>query len=236
MRPPCSSPPRKSGSRPANLLALPLPRGGHRLRHRRSARRSPRQRALFLEQYPELAGKRLILFLGRIHEKKGCDLLLRAWQEVSHHRRKTAADLIWSWPDPADNAYGAEMKELARRTWPGAKVTWTGMLTGDLKWGASAPPSLHPPLAPGKFRHLRGRGAGLRRPGPHFEQGQHLARDRRRRRRSGRKRRPGRHLACSSAGFELAPAQQAEMRAKPGKLLCKPFRHGRRRRGTWLHY
>ena len=35
--------------------------------------------AKFRAQYPELQDKEILLYLGRIHEKKGCDLLLKAF-------------------------------------------------------------------------------------------------------------------------------------------------------------
>ena len=37
---------------------------------------------------------------------------------------------------PADDAYGRRMRELTLQLGLEAHVTWTGMLTGDLKWGA----------------------------------------------------------------------------------------------------
>src|SRR5258706_5140390 len=37
----------------------------------------------FLSMHPELRGRRLLLFLSRIHEKKGCDLLVRAFAELA---------------------------------------------------------------------------------------------------------------------------------------------------------
>ncbi len=94
----------------------------------------PRQRARFLEQYPELKGRRLILFLGRIHEKKGCDLLLRAWKEMLASFGHPELHLVIA--GPVDHAYGIEMRELAGRLGLEGKVTWTGMLTGELKWGS----------------------------------------------------------------------------------------------------
>ncbi|MDQ6705918.1 MAG: glycosyltransferase, partial [Acidobacteriota bacterium] len=34
-------------------------------------------------RFPELRGKRIVLFLGRIHRKKGCEILLRAFAECA---------------------------------------------------------------------------------------------------------------------------------------------------------
>jgi len=87
------------------------------------------QRALFLENFPALTGKRLLLFLGRMHEKKGCDLLLRAFAQ-------TRFDLHLVMAGPSDSPYGLEMKELAEELGLVDEITWTGMLQGDLKWGA----------------------------------------------------------------------------------------------------
>ena len=41
------------------------------------------QRALFLQKFPNLREKRLLLFLGRLHVKKGCDLLIEAFAAVA---------------------------------------------------------------------------------------------------------------------------------------------------------
>lgn len=89
-------------------------------------------RDAFLAKYPELADKRAILFLGRIHEKKGCDLLLKAFARVRDVDAN--AHLVMAGPD--DGEYAAQMRALAKELGIEDRTTWTGMLTGDLKWGA----------------------------------------------------------------------------------------------------
>jgi glycosyltransferase involved in cell wall biosynthesis len=95
------------------------------------------QRALFLERFPHLRGKRCLLFLGRVHEKKGPDLLFRAFAALlgrlpSDQRR----DLHLVMAGPDDHAFGREMKALVASLGLSERVTWTGMVSGDLKWGA----------------------------------------------------------------------------------------------------
>ena len=90
-----------------------------------------RQRELFLHRFPELSGKRIILFLGRIHAKKGCDLLLRAFGQVAS--RHPDLHLVMAGPEQQD---ASPWRQLARETGLEGRVTWTGMLSGDAKWGA----------------------------------------------------------------------------------------------------
>ncbi len=87
-------------------------------------------RAKFFARFPELCGRRLILFLGRIAPKKGCDLLLRAFEKLSSSHPDAA--LIMA--GPGEPEYVQELKRLVPN--PGGSVHWLGMLTGDLKWGA----------------------------------------------------------------------------------------------------
>jgi glycosyltransferase involved in cell wall biosynthesis len=89
------------------------------------------QRELFLEKFPHLRGRRLLLFLGRVHEKKGCAELIEAF-----HRVTAAAELHLVMVGPADSAYGRQVQALAARLGLESRITWTGMLGGDLKWGA----------------------------------------------------------------------------------------------------
>ncbi|MBE7212939.1 MAG: glycosyltransferase [Gluconacetobacter diazotrophicus] len=84
-----------------------------------------RQREAFLARFPELRGRRLVLFLGRITTKKGCDDLVVAWKQ-----RAEGATLVMA--GPADEGFGDRLRAEAKDL----PVCWTGMLTGDLKWGA----------------------------------------------------------------------------------------------------
>jgi glycosyltransferase involved in cell wall biosynthesis len=95
------------------------------------------QRALFEEKFPEVRGKHCLLFLGRVHVKKGNDLLFHALAQIL---KSGNAPELANWhliiAGPNDHPYGQEMKALATQLGLGDRVTWTGMLTGDLKWGA----------------------------------------------------------------------------------------------------
>jgi glycosyltransferase involved in cell wall biosynthesis len=89
------------------------------------------QRETFLKRFPECNGKRLILFLGRLHEKKGCDLLIRAFAAVASSDSKL--QLVMAGPEQQDSA---QWRDLANELGVAARIIWTGMLGGDLKWGA----------------------------------------------------------------------------------------------------
>ncbi len=125
------------------------------------------QRALFLSQFPALADQRIVLFLGRIHEKKGCDLLIEAFHRLlseklhldqcalvpnlpignalvcespirkpseSYSDSRAALHLVIAGPD--QGAFATQLKAKAQSLGIAPRITWTGMLKGDLKWGA----------------------------------------------------------------------------------------------------
>ncbi len=85
-------------------------------------------RALFYQRFPQLKGQRLLLFLGRLHEKKGCDLLLEAYRKM-----KPPLHLVLAGPC-ADSAFEKRLRELAE----GLNVTFTGPLYDREKWAALA--------------------------------------------------------------------------------------------------
>lgn len=84
------------------------------------------------EHYPLLQGKRVVLFMGRLHEKKGCDLLIAAFARIAH--RDNRLHLLMAGPD--QTGWISELKNRCEQLGIGHRVTWPGMLRDDEKWGA----------------------------------------------------------------------------------------------------
>jgi glycosyltransferase involved in cell wall biosynthesis len=85
----------------------------------------------FFHAFPNLREKRFFLFLGRLHEKKGCDVLIEAFTNLA----RSPLDLVIVGPAAARD-YLARLQELARAR--ADAITFTGMLRGNMKWGALA--------------------------------------------------------------------------------------------------
>ncbi len=83
----------------------------------------------FFEQWPALQGKQYLLYLGRIHPKKGCDLLLEAFAKVA------APELQLVMAGPDETGWSAELKAMAERLGIANRITWTGMLRGGREVG-----------------------------------------------------------------------------------------------------
>jgi glycosyltransferase involved in cell wall biosynthesis len=87
-------------------------------------------RGAFAEAFPAIAKLPFLLFLGRIHPKKGCDLLLEAYARVA----PTNLHLVLAGPD--ETGWRTELDPLVNRLGIADRVHWTGMIRGQLKWGA----------------------------------------------------------------------------------------------------
>ncbi len=92
----------------------------------------------FYERCPELNladdGRSYLLYLLRIHPKKGCDLLLQAFAKVAPEHPKL--HLIMAGPDAT--GMRKDLQPIVDEAGLNDRVHWPGMLKGDAKWGAFA--------------------------------------------------------------------------------------------------
>ncbi len=91
------------------------------------------ERAAFAAAFPALKDKRILLFLSRIHPKKGCDLLIQAFAE-NVAQVPSNLDVIIAGPDQL--GWASELHALATKLGVAERIHWPGMLKGELKWGA----------------------------------------------------------------------------------------------------
>jgi glycosyltransferase involved in cell wall biosynthesis len=87
---------------------------------------------------PDLPRERpYLLYLGRIHPKKGVDWLVEVYAQVlaTEQSAKKLPALVIAGPG-GDSAFGGAVKQAVQRNGLEGHVHFTGMLEGDSKWGA----------------------------------------------------------------------------------------------------
>jgi len=89
-------------------------------------------RQAFYDLFPETRGKRIVLFLGRLHHKKGCDLAIQAFAQVLGSSPDWHLVLV----GPDQVGWQRNLVALAAEAGVAGKVTLTGMLDANPKWGA----------------------------------------------------------------------------------------------------
>ena len=87
---------------------------------------------VFRAGLPALGDRPLLLFLSRIHPKKGCDLLLEAFARIAD--ANPGIDLVFAGPD--DIGLRAVLEKTAAERGIGRRVHFAGMVQGPAKWGA----------------------------------------------------------------------------------------------------
>jgi glycosyltransferase involved in cell wall biosynthesis len=90
----------------------------------------------FSEKCPEMCGTKYFLFLGRIHPKKGIDLLVKGYSALCSSIGKLPTPILVIAGPGLESAYGRKMRKLASELCPPNSIVWPGMLTGEAKWGA----------------------------------------------------------------------------------------------------
>ncbi|MGA8740207.1 MAG: glycosyltransferase, partial [Terracidiphilus sp.] len=90
------------------------------------------QRMALLAAHPAFNGRRFLLFVGRLHSVKGCDLLIQAFAQ-SLDRIPRDVDIVIAGPD--QTGLSGQLKAMAQQLGVAKRIHWTGMVNGDLKWG-----------------------------------------------------------------------------------------------------
>ena len=90
------------------------------------------QKAVFYKSFPELQGKQIVLFLGRLVVKKGVGGLLVEFAEMAHKPE----DVVLVMAGPDDEVDPLFSKMIRAESAGRAGIHWPGMLTGEAKWGA----------------------------------------------------------------------------------------------------
>lgn len=88
----------------------------------------------FLTKWPQLRGKRIAITMGRLHPKKGVDILISAFARSL--AKYPEWQLVIAGPDQVGQQ--ADLQALATRLGVAERITWTGMVSGSMKWGALA--------------------------------------------------------------------------------------------------
>jgi glycosyltransferase involved in cell wall biosynthesis len=105
------------------------------------------QRETFLNRWPALQAKRILLFLGRLHPKKGPELAIEGFAQalaLLPEADRSEWALVMAGPvagTDVDAGYGKSLESLTRVHLDDVglradSVVFTGPLQGDLKWGA----------------------------------------------------------------------------------------------------
>lgn len=91
----------------------------------------PGAASVFLDRYPHLRGQKLLLFMARLHRKKGLQHLLEAWGDLA--RKFPDWHLVIAGPDCGMEP---EVRSLVSANSLESQVTLTGPLSGTIKAGA----------------------------------------------------------------------------------------------------
>ena len=92
----------------------------------------PQSQEKFFEHYPELRNTRTLLFLGRLHPKKGCDILIDAFA----HATNNSVSLMLAGPNQI--GWQKDLEQQAERLGVKQRVIFAGMLQGEMKQAALA--------------------------------------------------------------------------------------------------
>ena len=83
------------------------------------------------DNFPSLKEKKFILYVSRIHEKKGFDILLRAFKEIANDYPEYYLVMMGPDPDNFQKKYENDILSNIK-----SRIIWTGWVDASLKWEA----------------------------------------------------------------------------------------------------
>lgn len=95
---------------------------------------TPESIARFFAAFPGLKKKRILLFMGRLHPKKACDILIDGFAAAAG----IAPDIYLVFAGPDQVGWEIILRNRAKQLGVASRVVFTGMLEGELKQAALA--------------------------------------------------------------------------------------------------
>lgn len=86
---------------------------------------------LFYKKYPFLKNKKFLLFLGRFHDKKGCDILLNSIKLLKDNKIKL--NFLLAGPDSYEKD---QLEKVSKDLGLQKQVFWSDAIYGNIKYGA----------------------------------------------------------------------------------------------------
>ena len=86
----------------------------------------------FYKKFKFLKNKKFYLFLGRFHEKKGCEIII----ETIHRMKKNFKDIVLMAGPLCDSKYEKKIINLISKHKLQKKIIVSDMIIDDVKWGA----------------------------------------------------------------------------------------------------
>jgi len=94
----------------------------------------PQAKQMFVAKFPQIRNTRMLLFLGRLHPKKGCDILIEALPRDEDP--ENVISVVLAGPDQI--GWAQQLRARVARLDIGPRIVFAGMLDGEMKQGALA--------------------------------------------------------------------------------------------------
>ena len=84
---------------------------------------------LFKKKFKKIENKPFLIYLGRFHKKKGCEILLKAAEKIIRNNKN-----IYFLLAGPNNTYKDVLKKIACKLLINNKIIWSDAISGNLKW------------------------------------------------------------------------------------------------------